>query len=135
MVVLLRNALLSVPGWVPDPCVGCGSAVILLRSGRRLQGASEVVGLPGPTSERRLNYPPLSHSLSGFHKYLTCREGQALSESMHRSLHAAVPTSEKQNVNIPIEEAKDHLTLFHLTMSPSSFIFILVALCGIQKPS
>ena len=113
MVILLRNALLSVPGWVPDPCVGCGSAVILLRSGRCLPGASEVAGLSGPTSERRFNYPLLSHSLSGFHKYLTCREGQALSESMHKSLHAAVPTSEKQNVNMPIEEAKAHLASFN----------------------
>ena len=65
------------------------------------QVQAEVAGLPGPTSERRLNYASLSHSLSGFHKCLTCREGQAPSESVHRSLHAAVPTSEKQNANIP----------------------------------
>ena len=45
------------------------------------QVQAEVAGLPGPTSERRLNYASLSHSLSGFHKCLTCREGQAPSES------------------------------------------------------
>ena len=77
-----------------------------------------VAGLPGPTSERRLNYASLSHSLSGFCKPPTCREGQAPSESVHRSLHAAVPTSEKQNANIPIEEAKDHLISFNLVNIP-----------------
>ena len=88
------------------------------------QVQAEVAGLPGPTSERRLNCASLSHSLSGFRKCLTCREGQAPSESVHRSLHAAVSTSEKQNANIPTDEAKNHLTLFHLTKSLSVHLFL-----------